>query len=200
MAKVLVLLGSPSDATVSASSQVAMHFVEKYKQTNPNDEVEIVNISENKVSSFTKTILSGTPTAEDFVALEARGAVLAKFKAADKIVLAAPMWNYSLPGFVKEYIDCFFVAGETFKYLDQPDENGSIVKGLAAGKKMLFIQSMGGVHKGTEGDIGYKQITQMFDFIGINDVTYVAVQGAAIPGMTAVETAASEVDAIVSTF
>lgn len=200
MAKVLVLLGSPSDATVSASSQVAMNFVEKYKQANPSDEVEIVNISENKAPTLTKTILSGTPTAEDFVALETRGAVLAKFKAADKIVLATPMWDFSLPGFVKEYIDCFFVAGETFKYLEQPDENGNIVKGLATGKKMLFIQSMGGVHKGTEGDIGYKMISQMFNFLGINDVTYVAVQGANIPGMTPVETAMSEVDAIVSTF
>ncbi len=200
MAKVLVLLGSPLDATVSVGSQVAMNFVEKYKQANPSDEVEIVNISENKVPSFTKTILSGTPTAEDFVALETRGAVLAKFKSADKIVLATPMWNFSLPGFVKEYIDCFFVAGETFKYLDQPDENGSIVKGLAAGKKVLFIQAMGGAHKGTEGDIGYKMISQMFAFIGINDVAYIAVQGAAIPGMTPVETALPEVDAIVSTF
>ncbi|MGL5042189.1 MAG: NAD(P)H-dependent oxidoreductase [Culicoidibacterales bacterium] len=200
MTKLLVLLGSPMAPDSSNSAKAAMHFVEEYRKANPEDEVEIVKIFDNKVSTLSPTVLMGSPVEADMENLAKRAAVLAKFKTAQKVVLAAPMWNFSLPGYVKEYIDCFFVAGETFKYLSEPDENGKIVAGLAAGKKVLHIQATGGFHKGTQADIGRAMIKQMFDFIGIDHVDYVAVEGAAIPGMLTLDSAKAELTELANKF
>lgn len=199
MANVIIYLGSPKVESESVSTQVALYFKEKYQAAHPNDDVKVVKVSDLEIPTFTGTILSGQPTEADMQVLAKRGERLAEFKWADKIVLASPMWDFSLPGFVKELLDCFCVVGETFKYLDAPDENGHIVKALTSGKKMLFIQATGGMHKGKPTDLGYPLVSTIFNFIGVADQTYVAAEGANM-GIDAVGKAKNEIDQLVQNF
>ena len=200
MTKVLLLIGSPQAADKSASTQAAEYFVKKYQEAHAGVEVETVRIADLGEIRFTSSILAGQPTEADMEILGNRKALLEKYKVADKIVLAAPMWNYGLPGTVKEAIDTFCAAGETFNYLHEPDAEGNISVSLLPGKKLLFIQAMGGQHKGTPGDIAFAQVSSLFKFIGTKDITYVAVENVAIPGVDALANAQAELDTLVDTF
>ena len=41
---------------------------------------------------------------------------LAEFKAAETVVIGAPMYNFTIPSQLKSWIDRLLVAGETFRY------------------------------------------------------------------------------------
>ncbi|GBU10904.1 FMN-dependent NADH-azoreductase [Erysipelotrichaceae bacterium] len=198
MTKVLVLLGSPAPASNSAAA--ANYFIEAYSKNNPEAEIEIVRVVDNQVGTFTTTILSGKPTAEDMEVLGQRTAILEKYMAADKVILATPMWNFSLPGFFKEYIDCFFVAGKTFKYLAEPNERGNLNEGLLATKAIMHIQAMGGSHVGSPRDIGHAQIRQMFEFLDLVDMVYVPIEGTNIPGASTLDIAKEKLSELAKTF
>lgn len=182
MTKLLVVFGSPKFEEMSESSKLARHFVNEYIAVNPGTEVVEVQPSELEAFGLNGTILAGTPTDEDMKRLAIRQEILEQVKTADKIVVATPMWDFGMPGSLKEYLDAWCVAGETFKYLEQPDENGNLQKGLLENKKVMLIQTMGGMNVG-ENDITEMQATRIFDFIGMNDHTYAPVQGTNIPGM-----------------
>lgn len=67
-------------------------------------------------------------------------ALVRQFKAADVIVFAFPMHNFSMPGVVKTYFDAVMLHGETFKY----GEHGPA--GLMGAKKALVIAASGGFY------------------------------------------------------
>ena len=60
--------------------------------------------------------------------------------AADILVLAAPMYNFSVPSTVKAWIDHVARAGRTFQYT----ATGPV--GLATGKKAYIVTASGGVY------------------------------------------------------
>lgn len=61
------------------------------------------------------------------------------------------------------------IAGTTFKYT----ENGPV--GLIEGKKLVHIQSSGGVYNGQ--DFASQYIQNIFAFIGVTDHTKINVEG-----------------------
>lgn len=198
MKNVLVLIGSIQPHEKSVSTKVLQAFMDAYKENHKDDAVEIVDVAEINNIAFTRTLMAGKLTENDGKVLENRQALLNKFMKADLIVLASPMWNYGLPGQVKEIIDTFAVAGTTFRYLDKPNANGSIIEALTTGKKLVFIQAMGGMNTG-ENDISYLQVKQLFGFIGVIDVSYIPIQATNIPGMSEEEKAITEVKALATT-
>lgn len=200
MEKILVLIGSPQFADKSFSTQATHYFMDTYKAAHSDVEFDIVRVADLPEIRFTPTILAGEPTESDMQILANRTALLEKYKAADKIILATPMWDFGLPGTVKEVLDAFCVAGETFKYLDAPDAEGNISTSLMPAKKILFIQAMGGQHKGTAGDLGYAQVKALLSFIGNRELEYVAVENVAIPNVDALANAKIELDEVVRRF
>ncbi|HCO43388.1 MAG TPA: hypothetical protein DCZ11_02325 [Gammaproteobacteria bacterium] len=61
-----------------------------------------------------------------------------QFVAADEVVIAAPMWNFSLPYAVKHYVDVVVQPGELFRYTRQGPQ------GLCAGKPLTLVTTRGG--------------------------------------------------------
>lgn len=94
-----------------------------------------------------------------------------QFLAADKVVIANPLWNLQIPTRLKAWVDTINVAGKTFKYTAE----GPV--GLATGKKVLHIQANGGVYGGN--DFASVYINGVLNFIGIDDVTSVYIEGQA---------------------
>lgn len=62
-----------------------------------------------------------------------------QIKHADRIVIAFPMFNFSLPATVKAWIDAIIQNGKTFKI---NDEGG--YEGLCQGKQALILMTTGG--------------------------------------------------------
>ncbi|MFV0393142.1 MAG: NAD(P)H-dependent oxidoreductase [Coprobacillaceae bacterium] len=182
MNNVLTIIGSVQPHEKSDSTKVLQAFVDAYKEKNESS-VETIDVATMKDIRFTRTLMDGKLTDQDYKIVENRKSYLEAFKRADVIVLASPMWNFGLPGEVKEIIDTFAVSGETFKYLDKPNEDGSIVQALTSGKKLVFIQAMGGMNVGPN-DISYALVKQLFGFIGVTDMEYLPIQATDIPGMS----------------
>lgn len=197
MKKVLTLIGSIQPQKRSVSTRVLEAFVKAYKAKHNDDTIETIDISELKDIALTRSIMSGNPTENDQKILVNRKELLEKFKDSDIIVLSSPMWNFGIPGQVKECIDTFAVAGETFRYLDAPNEKGEIVEALTSGKKLVYIEAMGGMNVGPN-DIAYLQVKNLFGFIGVEDITYLPIQATNIPGMSEEEKVLSKMDEVVS--
>ncbi|TYA66010.1 FMN-dependent NADH-azoreductase [Seonamhaeicola marinus] len=81
----------------------------------------------------------------------------------DVIVLASPMYNFSLPATVKAWVDAIVVNNKTFAYVE-----GIGFKGLCEGKKAIILAVAGGGYK-NEGINEYfsPTIKTNFAYIGI---------------------------------
>ena len=91
----------------------------------------------------------------------------------DNIIIASPMYNFSISATLKAYIDNIVRVGRTFSL----DEKGAM-KGLLSGKKVLVITSRGGMsYKKGEVlqplDFQENYLRALFNFMGITDITFV---------------------------
>lgn len=106
---------------------------------------------------------------------------------ADEIVLTTPIYNFAAPASFKAWVDQIARAGVTFKYTD----TGPV--GLLADKPVTIIVSSGGVPLGSPVDFFSAHVRQIFNFIGITNVTFV---GAAGGSEAAIDTAKTELTAL----
>ncbi|MTI12925.1 FMN-dependent NADH-azoreductase [Sansalvadorimonas verongulae] len=90
-----------------------------------------------------------------------------ELKAADSIVIAAPMYNFMIPTQLKNYFDLIARAGVTFKYTEQG------VVGLLENKKVVVVTTRGGIHVESDRDHITGYLKTMLGFIGLTDVEFV---------------------------
>lgn len=76
-----------------------------------------------------------------------------QFAAADRIVLAAPLWDLSFPAQLKVYLENIFVTGIVTRY----SETGQPV-GLCRAKKLYYVSTSGGPY---DPRFGFDQIRAM---------------------------------------
>jgi FMN-dependent NADH-azoreductase len=101
-------------------------------------------------------------------------ALIGEIEAADTIVLAVPMYNFSIPSTLKAWIDHVARAGRTFRY------TAAGPQGLLKGKKVFVVTARGGVY--SEGpaavfDFQEPYLRAVLGFIGLDDVTFVHLEG-----------------------
>ena len=178
MAKLLYLQTSPRKDR-SKSNQVAAAFLENYRQANPSDTVETLNVFELDLPSFDGltvqakyTILHGKEhTAEERQAWDAVEKIIAQFKEADKYVISIPMWNFGIPYRLKQYIDILVQPGYTFTV----GENG--YEGLIKGKPVVVIYARGGAYlEAVEYDKQKPYMEQILGFMGFEDIRSIVVE------------------------
>ncbi|WP_423839560.1 FMN-dependent NADH-azoreductase [Vibrio mytili] len=113
--------------------------------------------------------------------------LIEEIKASDTLVIAAPMYNFTIPTQLKNWIDLIARAGVTFQYT----ENG--VQGLIEGKKAIVVTTRGGIHKDSNTDIVTPYLRTVLGFVGITDVEFVYAEAlnmgedAAAQGMTSAQ-------------
>jgi FMN-dependent NADH-azoreductase len=188
MSKILYIQASPRGQR-SKSITVADAFVESYKQKHPDDEIVTLNLSDASLPSFDGlavqakyTILHGKcHSKEELQAWKGVEEVIEQFKSADKYVLAVPMWNFSIPYQLKQYIDLLVQPGYTFSY---SEDTG--YQGLVIGKPMLVVYARGGEYPaGTEAeafDLQKKYVELIFGFMGFKNVRSVVIEPTLMAG------------------
>ena len=182
MSRLLYIQASPRGQR-SHSVAVADAFIEAYEQKHPDDEIVILNVFDAPIPNFDGlavqakyTILHGKPhsQAEQEVWKDVEQ-VIEQFTSADKYVLAVPMWNFSIPYRLKQYIDLLVQPGYTFSY---SEDTG--YQGLVSGKPILVVFARGGEYppgSGVEGfDMQTKYIELIFGFMGFKDIRSVFVE------------------------
>lgn len=111
---------------------------------------------------------AGARTDAQKAALALSDDLVDRLKAADLLVIGAPIYNFSVPAALKAWIDQVARAKLTFKYT----ENGPV--GLLEGKKALVIVASGGVPVGSPVDYATPYLRHVLGFLGIHDVQVVA--------------------------
>lgn len=144
--------------------------------------VQELDIVQSPPDFFTPQILSAyihrnyegkVLTAHEKKAIKKIDAMTKQFREADIIVIAYPMFNFSLPGIMKTYFDAVMQKGETWDI----NENGFY--GLMQDKKALVLTTSGGVYTGeTEvHDFSSKLMITLFGFMEFDEVEIVQAQG-----------------------
>ncbi|MEM1373159.1 MAG: NAD(P)H-dependent oxidoreductase [Pseudomonadota bacterium] len=103
-------------------------------------------------------------TAAQTATLALSDALIEEIKAADTVVIGAPIYNFSLPAAVKAWIDQVARAGLTFRYTDTGP------KGLLDGKRAIIVTASGGTKVGSANDFATGYLKFALGFIGIEDV------------------------------
>ncbi|NOI74166.1 FMN-dependent NADH-azoreductase [Vibrio coralliilyticus] len=110
----------------------------------------------------------GNDLSDDLKAvLELSNQLIDELKAADTIVIGAPMYNFMVPTQLKNWFDLIARAGVTFSYT----EKGPV--GLIENKKVIVVTTRGGLHKDSPRNSIESYLTTMLGFIGITDVEFV---------------------------
>lgn len=94
--------------------------------------------------------------------------LIAELRAADTIVIGAPIYNFGVPSSLKAWVDQIARAGQTFRYT----ETGP--KGLLEGKRAIIAITSGGTRLGSEIDFASGYLRHIMGFIGITDVQFIA--------------------------
>ncbi|MEL6701292.1 MAG: NAD(P)H-dependent oxidoreductase, partial [Pseudomonadota bacterium] len=123
-------------------------------------------------------------------ALEMSDVLIDELKAADTLVIAAPIYNFSVPAALKAWIDQIARAGITFKYT----ETGPV--GLLDGKRAIIVLASGGTQVGSDIDFASGFLRHIMGFIGIHDVEFVAADQLMIDAEKSMADAQSAVAAL----
>ena len=108
--------------------------------------------------------------------------LIAELEAADTIVIAAPMYNFTVSSPLKAWLDHVARAGRTFRYTASGPE------GLLKGKKVFVIASRGGLYAEGPGkamDFQEPYLRAMLGFLGLTDVTFIHAEGQGISAESA---------------
>src|SRR5229473_2075580 len=137
----------------SVTRRLTAKFAKEWRKNHPDGEVIQRDLSATAIPLIT----------DDWSATQ-----IEELKAADTVVIGAPMYNFSIPSLLKAWIDQVVRIGETVGY----GPNGP--QGLLAGKKVVLITSRGGAYeKGTaKGAFDFQEpyLRHILNFIGLMDV------------------------------
>lgn len=173
----ILQINSSARTENSYSTRLANTLVERLRAGSPNAKTIVRDLGRNPHPMLDETALHAlftpaehrTPEQAARVALD--DALIAEIQAADVLVLAVPMYNFSVPAQLKNWIDAISRAGVTFRYTAQGPE------GLLKGKKAYVVQASGGIHRNLPTDNITPYLRTILGFVGITDVSFVYAEG-----------------------
>ena len=177
MSKVLYIKANVKPEGQSRTFKISDSFIEEYKKNNPSDEIITLDLYKEKIDFLKGEDLGAVfgPKTE-----ESRNHPVLKyayqFAEIDKYIIAAPMWNLSIPAILKAYIDYVSVVGIAFKYTAQ----GPV--GLLENKKAIYVAARGGAYSGTPYEMDGIYLRTMLNFFGVQDVETIAAENLDVAG------------------
>jgi len=97
------------------------------------------------------------------------GELIAELKAADTLIIGAPMYNFGIASTLKTWFDHVLRAGITFKY----SESGPV--GLLKDKRAIVIETRGGLYSEGPAQVMDSQephLRNLLSFMGITNVKF----------------------------
>lgn len=161
------------------STKLANRFVALWEAANPDGLVSVRDLGDCAIPHLDADLFRAflaepdQRTQEQRAVIELSDVLIAEIKAADIIVIGAPMYNLTIPSTLKAYIDHIARAGETFRYT----ESGPI--GLLQGKRAVVVSARGGVYQ-KEEDLVTNYLANMLGLLGISDVKIICAEGLSI--------------------
>jgi FMN-dependent NADH-azoreductase len=176
MAQVLVL-NSSAAGDASVSKLLVQEAVAQLSRQDPELRVATRDLGDDPIPHLTRdsaAALRGEPANPAQAAARALSdALVDELKAADTIIIGAPMYNFGIPSTLKAWFDHVLRAGVTFGYSEAGPE------GLLTGKRAIVVESRGGLY--SEGpaqimDAQEPHLRTLLGFMGITDVSFVRAE------------------------
>ena len=181
MSRVLIIESSARQQD-SVSRQLTQTFIEQWQAAHPADSISVRDLASQPVPHLDGNLLGGwmkpaeQRTDIEQASLERSNLLTDELLAADVLVLAAPMYNFTIPSTLKAWLDHVLRAGVTFKY------TATGPQGLLSGKRAYVLTARGGIYAGSSSDHQEPYLRQVMAFIGIHDVTFIHAEGMNLGG------------------
>ncbi|PFR91366.1 FMN-dependent NADH-azoreductase [Priestia megaterium] len=182
MSYTLFIKANDRSASEAVSVKLYDAFLESYRQSHQDEEIIELNLFKEELPYLGADMINGQfklargleVTAAENKAAETANYYLEQFVRADKIVIAFPLWNFTVPAVLHTYFDYLNQAGKTFKYTPE----GPV--GLLGDKKVMLLNARGGVYSegpAAEVEMAVKYVGSVLQFFGITDVNSVIIEG-----------------------
>ncbi|MDP2980759.1 MAG: NAD(P)H-dependent oxidoreductase [Candidatus Omnitrophota bacterium] len=181
MKKLLHIIATPRQEE-SRTLKVTEAFFEGLENNDPDCRVDTLNVAKEKLPPMTIKAVSGKyvllggkdlpeelkPAWEDIIKH------IERFLSADGYLISSPMWNFSIPYYLKHYIDVILQPRYLFRYTEKGPE------GLVKNKKMVVITSRGGDYGPDSPSHSYDfqepYLNAVFGLAGITGITFINSQ------------------------
>lgn len=179
--KLLHIIASPRKER-SRTLAISGEFIAAFKNKNPDVEIVELDLFEtklptmggNEVDAKYLSMMGGEVTNELKASWDEISRISGEFLSYDYYLISSPMWNFTVPYVLKQYIDIIMQAGILFRF------TATGVEGLTQNKKMFCITTRG-------NDYGPESFLNNFDFLepylrsifglaGITDISFINAQ------------------------
>src|SRR5258705_12466352 len=171
---------SCSPRTDSESSAGARVLINCFRQAQPDWDIDVMNLWRDHLPEFEGYILEAkyariggrafTDSQRDAFAVAERIAI--RFALADRVLISTPMWNFSIPYKLKQWLDVIIQPGLTFRfdpaqgYLPLLKDRPTLVI-LASGSDFVTGMNRGRI------DMATPYLHEALRFIGISNARFV---------------------------
>ncbi|WP_028610209.1 FMN-dependent NADH-azoreductase [Paenibacillus harenae] len=182
MSTVLFVKANDRDIEQAVSVKLYQAFLDSYKKSHPQDtiieldlfKVELPYMNADMINGNFKVARGFDLTPAEQAAAEVSGKYIDQFLAADKVVFAFPLWNFTIPAVLHTYLDYLCQAGKTFSYTAE----GPV--GLVKDKKVALLNARGGIY--SEGpaaavEMSYNLVRNIMGFFGVTNLENVIIEG-----------------------
>ena len=193
--KVLYLNSSGWDGR-SFTGETAKLFLARYKNLHPRHSVQEINLWDKNLLKFSLShveskmrISGGEEQPGDRLKYLAVQEMTRELLAASKLIISCPMWNFSVPYVLKQYIDCVVQSELTFR----ETEHG--MEGLLTDRPLLLITSSSqdfSVEPLKKLDFQVPYLKAIFGFIGFRDFRHIYIANTKVHSSKALLEAACE--------
>jgi FMN-dependent NADH-azoreductase len=178
--KLLHLACSPrADSESAAGARV---FLDQFRRARPDWDIDLMDLWRDHLPEFTGAILDAkyarltgrafTDAQHDGFAEAERIAI--RLSLADRVLISTPMWNFSIPYKLKQWLDVIIQPGLTFRfdpsqgYLPLLKDRPTLVI-LASGSDFVTGMNRGRI------DMATPYLREALGFIGISNVRFVPI-------------------------
>jgi FMN-dependent NADH-azoreductase len=174
MAQTALLVSASAQRENSLSRKLAGLLVQHLAEKGDVDTVIERDLSSNDMHFVTQDSIAAyyTPQEQRDAAqkelLRQSDVLVAELKQADILVVATPMYNFSVPAVLKAWIDLVCRAGETFRYTAE----GPV--GLSGIRKAYLVVATGGAAVEGSADFVVPYLKHVLRFLGVPEIEVVA--------------------------
>jgi FMN-dependent NADH-azoreductase len=180
MPRLLHIQTSPNFSN-SVTRTLSDTFVRTWTSNHANVEVDLLDLAANPPPHLGAELLQAlrlsagerTPKMHEAAALSDK--LINQLEAANILVIAAPMYNFTIVSQLKAWFDYVTVAGRTFQY-----SAPGVAKGLLFGKKAFVIEARGGDYADVPVnafDFQEPLLRTLLMFLGVFDVSFIRAEG-----------------------
>jgi FMN-dependent NADH-azoreductase len=163
----LQIIATPHEPGASQTRPLGGAFLDAWQTVHPTGTVETLDLSDMALARRRQVL----------------DRLVTQFIAADEYLLVTPMWNFGLPYTLKHYFDLIIRPGWTFAV------GAEGARGLLTGRKAYAVISRGYDYgpgsPHPESNHLEPHLRTLLGFMGIEDLSVVAVEGTVLPGAPA---------------